>query len=127
MSSYVLVRVLALACALGALTAAPALGDASLPPENACFADFPPLSNPTLIVGTPGDDVLRGTPGSDIIVGKGGNDVIDGLGGDDYICGGAGADTLRGGPGNDVIDGADDRLRAEVMAGAPSTDLGDHI
>jgi Ca2+-binding RTX toxin-like protein len=127
MPSYAVARVLALACVLGAVTAAPALAQEPLPPEDACFADFPPLSNPNIVVGTPADEVLRGTRGSDIILGKGGNDVIEGLGGDDYLCGGAGADTLRGGPGNDVIDGADDRLRAEVEAGAPSTDLGDDI
>lgn len=73
-----------------------------------------PEGNPNVIVGTPGNDVLRGTNGRDIICGAGGDDVISARGGadlvvgnrgDDVIGGGGGRDNLAGNGGNDTIAG----------------------
>jgi Ca2+-binding RTX toxin-like protein len=72
------------------------------------------LIGPTIINGTPNNDVLYGTSGNDIINGLGGNDYMNGEGGNDALTGGTGNDTLVagagqstlvGGGGNDYLDG----------------------
>jgi len=66
-----------------------------------------------LIVGTPGDDVLRGTPIAETFESGDGNDVLIGRGGADVFHGGAGVDQIKvpdlnfasidGGTGNDIL------------------------
>ncbi len=74
-----------------------------------------------VIVGTPGDDVLRGTEQADRISAFAGNDAVYARGGADDIRAGAGNDGIRaadgsdlayGGRGDDVVAGGDgnDRL-----------------
>ena len=49
-----------------------------------------------VIIGTPGDDIIKGGTGSDTICGMGGDDIIEG-------GGGSGWDQLYGGSGDDHI------------------------
>lgn len=62
-------------------------------------------SDPHVIRGGPGNDLLRGGAGNDVIYGGAGNDRIYGGSGKDVIYGGPGNDVIFGGPGNDVIYG----------------------
>ncbi len=61
------------------------------------------LPEPSVIVGTPGDDTLLSTPRDDVIDGGDGNDLIIGREGSDTIYGGKGDDRIIGGDGDDVI------------------------
>jgi Ca2+-binding RTX toxin-like protein len=69
---------------------------------------------PTVIKGTPGDDILFGTHEDNIIYGKAGNDILYATGGNNQLLGGLGNDTLYGGHGNDTLEGGagDDVLYA---------------
>ncbi|MCB1652227.1 MAG: M10 family metallopeptidase C-terminal domain-containing protein, partial [Alphaproteobacteria bacterium] len=70
--------------------------------ENGVFT--PNYVGPTIINGTPGNDVpLDGTSGDDIISGLDGADVIHGLAGNDQIDGGGWNDEIYGGDDNDTI------------------------
>jgi Ca2+-binding RTX toxin-like protein len=62
-------------------------------------------SDPLLIYGGLGNDVLFGGDSSDNIYGEVGNDYLNGKDGDDKLSGGEGDDTLKGGDGNDTLDG----------------------
>jgi len=90
-------------------------GGAPIPPGAPPPAS-PPGSPPTtppgslpggcnLIVGTPGDDILKGTAVCDLIKGKGGDDILKGGRGDDILKGGRGDDILKGGRGADILKG----------------------
>jgi hypothetical protein len=59
------------------------------------------------IVGGAGPTVIRGTPGNDVIVDLDGANRIDGKGGNDTICTGPGNDVIDGGNGSDWIDAGD--------------------
>lgn len=63
------------------------------------------LTDPRIIRGTDGADMMTGTVGDDLLFALGGQDHIDGLGGNDKICAGEGADTVHGGPGDDRLYG----------------------
>jgi Ca2+-binding RTX toxin-like protein len=74
-----------------------------------------------VIIGTPGDDVLRGTPDADRISARAGNDLVYARDGADDVRAGIGNDGVRaadggdvayGGQGNDLVAGGDgpDRL-----------------
>jgi VCBS repeat-containing protein len=68
---------------------------------------------PSVVIGTPRNDVLSGRDNrNDIMIGGRGDDHLQGLGGHDQLFGGAGNDRLDGGAGNDVLDGGagDDQL-----------------
>jgi Ca2+-binding RTX toxin-like protein len=77
-------------------------------------------AQPTIDVGTGGDDDFNGgedddryigLEGNDVIAGNGGDDLLIGREGDDHIDGGDGVDLLSGGAGNDtVFGGADEDL-----------------
>ena len=47
--------------------------------------------------------IIIGTPGDDLIIGTSSNDILDGNGGDDTINAGDGADITLGGAGDDLI------------------------
>ncbi len=47
--------------------------------------------------------IVKGTAGDDVILTARGDDVVDGAGGDDVICSERGNDKVRGGAGNDLI------------------------
>jgi Ca2+-binding RTX toxin-like protein len=97
----------------------------------------------TLLVATPGDDVVtgdstadaaRGGDGDDTLSGEAGDDVLYGQGGADSLVGGADDDLLDGGDGNDSLAGrrGDDRLFGQAgadsllgEAGADRLDGGD--
>ena len=79
------------------------------------------VSAAAVVVGTPGDDVLRGADRPDRISAFAGNDLVYGRAGGDDVRAGAGNDGVRasdggdlvyGGRGNDLIAGGDggDRL-----------------
>jgi len=63
----------------------------------------PATSPPTLILGTPGDDVLTGTATNERIEGGRGNDILVGGAGDDILAAGEGVDVLTGGAGADTF------------------------
>lgn len=73
----------------------------------------------TIVIGTPGNDVLTGTAGPDQILGLGGNDKISGGGGDDHLCGGAGNDTVAGDGGRDLVVGGDGK---DILTGGSGVD-----
>ncbi len=58
-----------------------------------------------VIVGTPGNDIIKGHSGFDLICGLAGNDWIWGDNDNDIILAGGGNDLVWGGNGNDEIDG----------------------
>ena len=64
-----------------------------------------PFIQQTVIVGTPGNDVIAAYSTDDSFEGYAGDDTLSGLGGDDTINGGGGQDTLLGGDGNDTLTG----------------------
>ena len=78
-----------------------------------------------IIVGTPGNDVLRRSRGRDTICGLGGSDVLIGFRGPDILVGGPGNDQLAGGVGNDILVGGAGRDRADLFnaPGPVSVDL----
>ena len=55
---------------------------------------FTDNSQPHLVLGGPGIDVIRGGAGDDCILGGGGNDSLRGDGNTDVCIGGPGADTF---------------------------------
>jgi hypothetical protein len=59
------------------------------------------------IRGGAGPTVIRGTPGNDVIIDLDGANRIDGKGGNDQICTGPGNDVIDGGNGSDWIDAGD--------------------
>jgi Ca2+-binding RTX toxin-like protein len=110
---------------LAALLATAGLGLAATPAAAAhpCH----PHADPTVIVGTLGNDRLVGTPCANTIYGLPGNDVLVGRAGEDTLAGGRGndrlraidgeADVVRGGAGFDRcrVDQFDSALRCEVV------------
>ncbi len=62
-------------------------------------------TDPHLILGTPGADVLYGTAADNTIFGFGGDDVIYAVAGNNEIHTGSGNNTVYGGTGNDTIFG----------------------
>jgi Ca2+-binding RTX toxin-like protein len=54
----------------------------------------------SVIIGTPGDDLLEGGVEDDDIFGQDGNDILNGGAGNDVIKGGSGDDSLTGDAGN---------------------------
>jgi hypothetical protein len=61
--------------------------------------------NPTIRSNEPGQDVVVGTPGDDVIKTRNGGAIIRGLGGDDKICDQKGPGVIFGGSGNDIMNG----------------------
>jgi RTX calcium-binding nonapeptide repeat (4 copies) len=59
----------------------------------------------SLILGSPGDDLVRARQGNDCVVGGGGNDDLRGNQGTDVLVGGPGNDALNGGQGQDICYG----------------------
>jgi Ca2+-binding RTX toxin-like protein len=91
---------------LAALLATAGLGLAATPaaashPGHPCH----PHAEPTVIVGSLGNDRLVGTPCANTIYGLPGNDVLIGRAGRDTLAGGRGNDRLR------AIDGEADVVR----------------
>lgn len=82
-------------------------------PENPGLHDYGECDSvlaegePTTLVGTPGNDVLRGSAADNHICGMGGNDVIITGGGEDRVWGGPGNDIITGSPSDDHIEGGD--------------------
>lgn len=70
------------------------------------------LSDPRIIEGTSGNDVLSGSTDDETLTGGDGNDNLRGREADDYILGGDGVDVLRGDEGNDILMGNDGNDRA---------------
>jgi Ca2+-binding RTX toxin-like protein len=66
------------------------------------------LFDPTVFVGTAGEDTWQGGSFADRINGGASADTLSGLGGNDVISGDAGNDTLIGGSGNDTLFGGID-------------------
>ena len=95
-------RKLLVALAVGAfaLMAVPTAGATVFSPDHPCH----PHADPTVIVGTFGDDRLVGDHCDNILVGFTGNDVLIGRLGEDWLRGGRDNDRLRG------IDGEPDLL-----------------
>jgi Ca2+-binding RTX toxin-like protein len=87
-------------------------------------------TSPTVVKGTPQDDVITGINGPQIIYGLGGDDRINGGKGPDVLYGGTGNDSLTtgkggateaafGGPGNDVLkDYASGQSSGRLIGGA---------
>jgi len=78
------------------------------------------VSANTVIIGTPGPDVIVATDKFNVIHGLGGNDFICGRGGVDFIFGGQGRDTILGESGTDIIFGGDHK---DVMNGNDGIDV----
>ena len=79
-------------------------------------------TEPVVLVGNAGNDVITGGSGNDYLYGGAGNDTLTGNGGNDTLVGGTGADTLIGGTGtdkfvlsNDVI--TDGTANADTITG----------
>ena len=74
------------------------------------------VTQPTLLLGGAGNDVLIGASGADEIAGADGNDTMFGLGGNDIICGGGGNDSVVGGAGDDLLggDAGNDRVMGDA-------------
>lgn len=89
MPRFTVFVLVAAACGLPLIVAAPAAAD-------------PRCDAPEAIKGTSAGETINGTAGDDVICGLGGDDTINGLGGDDVLVGGLGADRLVGGPGRDL-------------------------
>ncbi|MEM7188176.1 MAG: hypothetical protein AAF439_01075 [Pseudomonadota bacterium] len=80
------------------------------------MADITGDSGANVLIGTPGDDLIKGKGGADIIDGGAGNDKLKGGNGGDIITDGAGADKMWGGKGADTFvlvagDGERDKIR----------------
>lgn len=81
-----------------------------------------------LLVGGPGDDLIRGRGGDDDISGGAGNDRLKGGSGDDDIKDGAGADRMWGGSGADtfrLVGGDGERERIQDWESQDTLDLSD--
>jgi Ca2+-binding RTX toxin-like protein len=65
-----------------------------------------PITTPSRLIGTPGDDEIVGSGSADTILGPGGEDIVCGEGGNDRLLGGPDADVLI-----DDQSFADDRRR----------------
>ncbi|UDM37519.1 Ig-like domain-containing protein [Acinetobacter haemolyticus] len=63
------------------------------------------LTEPLLIYGYNGDDVITGGQNNDVIYGGNGNDTINGGSGNDLIYGGLGNDVINGGTGLNLLNG----------------------
>jgi Ca2+-binding RTX toxin-like protein len=87
------------------------------------------IFDPTMFIGTAGEDIWQGGSLNDRITGGGSADTLSGLGGDDLINGDAGDDILNGGDGNDrLLGGAgNDTLNSgsgnDTMAGGTGDDI----
>jgi Ca2+-binding RTX toxin-like protein len=87
------------------------------------------IFDPTVFVGTAGEDTWQGGNFADRIYGGASADTLSGLGGDDLINGDAGNDILNGGAGNDKLFGGEgnDTLNggtgADVMFGGTGDDI----
>ena len=85
--------------------------------------------DPTIFVGTVGEDTWQGGNLDDRIVGGTSADTLSGLAGNDRISGDAGSDILTGGAGNDrLLGGADDdamdgNTGIDIMSGGIGNDL----
>jgi Ca2+-binding RTX toxin-like protein len=77
------------------------------------------IFDPTIFVGTPGQDTWTGGNLADQISGYDSNDTFTGLGGNDVISGDSGSDVLEGGLGSDRLFGGlgDDTFRISGTAG----------
>ena len=117
-----IVRLFAVVACVLSVVVPPVSGQES--PDSALFCDGEevtvdlakgekPSGGPDVILGTPGDDVIRAKGGSDVICAGAGNDTIRGGPGNDRIFGGDGNDTIFDGPGDDVVwaGEGDDRVR----------------
>ena len=78
------------------------------------------IFDPTIFVGTVGEDVWTGGNFADRIHGYGSNDTFSGLGGGDIINGDAGNDTLDGGADNDRLFGG---LDGDTLTGGLGRDI----
>ena len=70
--------------------------------------------------GTSGDDVIVGTPGNDVIRCGSGHDRVDGGGGDDTVYCGSGNDMVSGGAGDDRLYGESGN---DTLTGGPGRDF----
>jgi len=61
-----------------------------------------PCITPTLVGGA-GDSLLIGTPGNDVILDLLGNNTVRGMGGNDVVCTGPGNDNVETLGGNDIV------------------------
>jgi Ca2+-binding RTX toxin-like protein len=121
----VMIRILILVVAIGAVAAA-------VPAHAAptCWG------RAVTVWGTPGDDVIHGTSAGEVIHGRGGDDIIyshntnETPSGPDFICGGSGTDTLRGsevdealvgGFGHDTLEGGG-AADGDLLVGGPGND-----
>ena len=77
------------------------------------------MSDPIVIRGTNGDDLLFGNQKGNLILGFGGNDRIAGETGDDVVFGGAGNDKIGGNCGTDWLFGEDGN---DYLNGGPDAD-----
>ena len=77
-----------------------------------------PVSCPSNVNGTSGNDTFIGTDGANRYSGLGGDDFMFGQGGNDCLFGGNGGDVAFGGDGNDLLDGGAGGDRVEGEAGA---------
>ena len=88
-------------------------GNDTLGAGNSAINPLPAGTPGLVLIGGPGNDLLRGSDLNDTIFGgagnnnpvEDGNNTIEGNGGDDSLVGGAGDDTITGGAGNDLIQG----------------------
>ncbi|WP_420588025.1 hypothetical protein [Marivita sp.] len=64
-----------------------------------------------------GDDTFVGQSQPALVFGDGGDDLLQGGSGDDALYGGSGIDTLSGGPGNDTLEGGPDADRFVIKPG----------
>jgi Ca2+-binding RTX toxin-like protein len=87
------------------------------------------IFDPTVFIGTVGEDTWQGGNFADRIYGGASADTLSGLGGDDLINGDAGNDILNGGAGNDKLFGGEgnDTLDGgtgnDTMAGGGGNDI----
>jgi Ca2+-binding RTX toxin-like protein len=71
---------------------------------------FGPVTHPSVVTGTTGNDKLTGTTAADELQGLAGNDTLDGRAGNDTMIGGAGNDTY-------TVDSSGDKVVELVSAG----------
>jgi Ca2+-binding RTX toxin-like protein len=87
------------------------------------------IFDPTVFVGTAGEDSWQGANFADRINGGASSDTLSGLGGNDTVSGDGGKDVLSGGTGDDrLFGGADDdtlngNTGADFMAGGSGNDF----
>ena len=78
-------------------------------------------SEPDVLDGGPGNDVVQGQESADVITGGPGNDTIGAGEGADTVTGGAGLDSYAGSSGDDVFYAQDDEADTQ-LSGGPGTD-----